>query len=161
MGYDLYWDEKPDAVAEVEVKIRAAGGFPKASSELCNEYWAAESKAGNYFRTSLSSMGPLREVMEKRGMGHYLRPEDKSPYDEDYTEFRLKGTKGIPLGKLCSNDGWLIHPAEIKEALVANSELPPVTDADFEADSNWDAERWERWLRFLHGAIEHGGVRVW
>lgn len=160
MGYDLYWDEQPEAVAEIGAKVRAAGGFHKADDALRDEYWAAEGAAGNYFRTSLSSMGPLREVMEARGMGHWERPTNKTIYDEDFAEFRIEGAKGIPLGKLCSNDGWLIHPEEITEALFINASQSTVTEADFSSDA-WDLERWQRWLRFLRGAIEHGGVRVW
>lgn len=113
----------------------------------------------SYFRIGMGSMGPLHEVMVQRGMGHYERP-DKSIYDEDYVEFRLEGTKGIPLMKLRSNDGWLVHPEEIREALVINDEQLPVVDSDFSEDS-WDAERWESWLMFLRGAAEHGGFKVW
>lgn len=156
MGYDLYWKRKPEAVAAVGDKVTAAGGFHKAADALREEYWAAEDAAGNYFRTSIRSMGPLRDFMEQRGMGHWEGPA----LGEGGTDYRVEGAKGIPLGKLCSNDGWLVHPEEIREALAVNDALPAPADADF-GDEAWDAGRWESWLKFLRGAAEHGGFEVW
>lgn len=114
----------------------------------------------SYFRIGMSNMSPLWKVLEARGMAHRGVP-DKSVYDADYAEFRIKGTKGIPLRKLGSNDGWLVYPEEITEALAIHDTLPPVVQADLGDPDRWDLERWDRWVTFLRGAVEHGGFKVW
>ena len=114
----------------------------------------------SYFRIGIGSMSPLHKVMRDRGMGHNERP-DKSVYDPDYAEFRLEGTKGIPLVKLGSNDGWLVHPEEIREALEADLKHTPVIQGDLGDPDRWDTERWESWVTFLRGALTHGGFKVW
>jgi hypothetical protein len=124
--------------------------------------WVEPSDDDNesYFRIGMGSMSPLWKVLEARGMGHRGRPKE-SVYDPDIVAFRLPETKGIPLMKLGSNDGWLVHPEEITEALAIHDTLPPVTDADFGEDDRWDTERWDRWITFLRGAATHGGFKVW
>lgn len=60
---------------------------------------------------------------------------------------------GIPLFKLESNDPWLITPAEIRPALedIYRCGCPwPEED---------DTERWDQWVEFLRGALDHGGFR--
>ena len=68
------------------------------------------------FRIGMGSMRPLHNAMLKRGMAHDERPTE-SIYDYPaIVEFRVEA-KGIPRMKLNSNDGWLVHPEEIREAL--------------------------------------------
>lgn len=134
MGYDLDWVRSSERESE-------------------NPF-----KSEDYFRIGTFSMPALRDAMETRGMGHWLRPSDLLNTGD--TAFRVPGARGVPLTKLSSNDGWLVLPEEIREALVANDALPAATDGDFKEGGGWDAERWEAWIAFLRGAAEHEGFKV-
>jgi hypothetical protein len=84
------------------------------------------------------------------------RPED-DPATAGYWEAREDWLQarsplpGISIWKLASNEGWLVTPAEIADALERAQ-----TDAAAQAD--WPL--WDVWLRFLRGAGSHGGFRV-
>lgn len=67
---------------------------------------------------------------------------------------KVPGTTGIALCKFCSNDGWIVTPAEIEEALKEAKDTP---------SGNFDHgdKRWRQWLDFLKGAIYADGVVVW
>lgn len=132
MGYDMDWVESSENESE--------------------DPFVSES----YFRVGAFSMGPLRKIMRERGMGHDMRPAFLVYAS---TDFRTEGHKGIPLTKLSSNDGWLVHPEEIKQALLADILAPVITEDELGGES-WDRERWESWLAFMRGAADHGGFKV-
>ncbi len=59
---------------------------------------------------------------------------------------------GIPVHKLCSNDGWIVIPAECEAAVKIGRERPaPVGDEDY----------WLQWLDYLDRARSRGGFEVW
>lgn len=82
----------------------------------------------------------------------------------DHHSWRPEDLKGIAGHKLCSNDGWVVTPAECEEALAAyatarenNPDLVEQIRAEWgEPDSYFDA-----WLGFLAKARDHGGFAVW
>lgn len=110
----------------------------------------------SYFRVASSSMKPMRDAMEKRGMAHWWGPSMAVAT----VDFRAVGHAGIPLAKLSSNDGWLVHPEEIREALEADLKLAPVIQGDLGDPDRWDLERWRQWITFLRGAADNGGFKV-
>ena len=133
MGFDMDWIESSDAT-----------------------------KDESYFRAAMGSMGRLREVMLARGMTGYNGQPSIAEAKVDFHAFAANGGDfNIPIMKLSSNDGWVVHPAEIRAALATNDVLRPITQEELGDPDWWDLERWERWLTFLRGAAEHGGFEVW
>lgn len=78
---------------------------------------------------------------------------------------------GIPLHKLCSNDGWWVTAEECKEALEQHEKyvqehgtaLPTVADTDEDDEENADQAIawWPAWLTFLARASISNGFRVY
>lgn len=65
--------------------------------------------------------------------------------------------QGILYGKLCSNDGWIVLPSEIKEALDAYAKHSYEDRKAIEAEYRW----WGDWLEFLRRAANEGeGFKV-
>ncbi|MER5352544.1 hypothetical protein ABT093_19705 [Kitasatospora sp. NPDC002551] len=64
---------------------------------------------------------------------------------------------GIPLYKLCSNDGWLVTPAEIKAALTSWEAADESDRRTAVGEHDWFPE----WIDWLGKAKERGGFRVY
>ena len=69
---------------------------------------------------------------------------------------------GIPVHKLyTSNDGWLVTPGELIEALSAwDGKSEYERDQALEEAGINDRDYWARWIEFMRAAIDHGGFRV-
>lgn len=65
--------------------------------------------------------------------------------------------RGIPIGKFCSNDGWLVTPAQCGAALAAWRAQPAAVRAHVEGEAEW----WGRWIAYLTYAKDRGGFRVY
>ena len=65
--------------------------------------------------------GALMSEMERQGM---LKDAEAPTHAyEGFNEIDT-GPGGIPVYKLCSNDGWLVTPAEIEGALAVAIDVP-------------------------------------
>ena len=115
-----------------------------------------------YFRRNMFGMGPLRDAMGevtdgKVTMGYWARGQAEWPTGGTDNEIRyhLRATRdespGIPLHKLCSNDGWWITVPECLSALAIweRAGMPEVHE--FRDD----------WIPFLQAAAKHGGFRTY
>lgn len=75
---------------------------------------------------------------------------------------------GICVHKLCSNDGWIVTPEEIKAALESWSRGLETARSNGEEDLIWEAMNrarlskgiWMSWIAYLTGAADHGGFEV-
>jgi hypothetical protein len=71
------------------------------------------------------------------------------------------GGTTIPLHKLCSNDGWVVTPAECLEALSAwYSRTESERDDALHEAKIEDREYWSSWLNFLQLAAHCDGFEV-
>lgn len=138
---------------------------------------------GDYFRLNIWGMGDYRQIMWDMKMVN----EDRAPeypkaladqvddwdryYDDptSYPEYRQAAegwteyrgpSKGIPLEKFSSNDGWHVLPDEIGEALEAYEEYCNQGGALPFDDKERDAY-FEEWIQFLRHTRDHGGFLVW
>lgn len=116
---------------------------------------------GQYFRLNIWGMGEYREVMERHGMVDWSVDPPPDPEDWDDDEQRLRWQTDVPAKtfgiagyKLCSNDGWLVTPEECRSALAAWE------SSENKVNETLD-DYWFSWLRFIEGAIEAGGFRVY
>lgn len=148
MGYDMY-------------VCREHGGGIADLADLSLEEAIADTLT--YCRRSIWSMGPLRDAMEQVRFGDVTMAywaNGEYPYPgEDATEEDLLAwlrstadeRPGIPLHKLCSNDGWWVTSAECQSALHIWERAGMPMDEEFGDD----------WIPFLRSAAEHGGFRVY
>jgi len=70
---------------------------------------------------------------------------------------------GIPLHKLSSNDGWLVHPIDCLGALHRLDEFRQVHGDTAALLPSFDGRPvgwWGDWIAYLHLASQHGGFRV-
>lgn len=115
-----------------------------------------------YFRRNMFGMGPLRDQLEmvsdgQMTMGYWSRSEPPFPRggnDDDVIAWlRATGDErpGIPLHKLCSNDGWWVTGAECRSAL----------DIWERAGSPMPEEFRDDWIPFLQAAAKNGGFRTY
>lgn len=118
-----------------------------------------------YFRRNIFNMGPLREALGSIGdlvnditMGYWPvngTPEWPSGADEDAIEQHLRATfderPGIPLHKLCSNDGWWVTAAECRSALDIWERAGMPDHEEFRQD----------WIPFLQTAAKNGGFKTY
>ena len=115
-----------------------------------------------YFRRNIFGMGPLRDAMAAIGgpdapMAYWPVAEPEWPKDgsdADIAQF-LRDTRderpGIPLHKLCSNDGWWVGVVECRTALdIWERAGTPEVEA-FRDD----------WIPFLQSAAKNGGFRTY
>jgi hypothetical protein len=167
----------------------------------------------SYYRLNIWGMGRCREAMQHYNMLAFGEPEydysdlpnfpepeeehwddDMEPLTHEAREYRMMQHRilsagspdpGIPIWKLCSNDGWLVTPQECLQALerapqaaraynTMVSELPEpersivasygmalgMTEQPKEAVPE-ELEWWGSWLDFLRGAALNGGFRVY
>lgn len=111
-----------------------------------------------YFRRNIFGMGPLRDALERLDIGYWPMGGDVPfPTDGDAHDIThwLRDTRderpGIPLHKLCSNDGWWVTAAECKSALQLWEAKGSPTDEEFRDD----------WIPFLQAAAANGGFRTY
>ena len=127
----------------------------------------------NYLRRSIGTQGPLREALAQVGMAFYAAGyDDSAPWpkapdlpngekDWENPEYqaavahRLKHSfderPGIPLHKLCMNEGWWVTQVECRSALQLWERAGCPTPDDFHDDV----------IPFLQNAASHGGFRVY
>lgn len=68
---------------------------------------------------------------------------------------------GIPYYKLCSNDGWIVLPAECEAAArLARAAGPPEGEWS-EPRVEDDISTWEAWIRYLEHCAKNDGFEVW
>jgi len=142
MGYDIYFRELPDE-----------GVDP-------------------YYRQNIWGMGRMREAMETARMGYWSEAEpiswpDPDDYsDNDALEAALEpilshhpdGGDGVPLFKLCTNDGWIITPPECEAAWSAWTKAEGSIGHFYDTDTVRELKLLAEYLR---AAAKHGGARVY
>lgn len=154
--------------------VRARNAFPHGSPQAIEAqklvettYTGLNSAERTYYRLNVWGMSRARELMNERGM---LCTPGEIAYDE-WPEYVEEGTPeraryeaerdvllaahrgecpGIPVHKLCSNDGWLVLPGEITAALAANDKHAPPADVEW----------WPEWIDWLRDAIDRDGFEV-
>lgn len=179
MGYDFEWVELPlPAAARTRWRDCPESGAPCDHRPPCEE---AYSSLAHPFRFQLTTaaMGFCLDAMTGTGTGmsysaqHRPFPswpfagfadwESADPQAKDLyraAERRVRaqsilGRVGIPSFKLESNDSWLVGPEEIGQALERYEASSPPGRAELEAQPVG-----EQWLRWLRGAVGHGGFTV-
>lgn len=111
-----------------------------------------------YLRRNIFGMGPLRDALERHDIGYWPmggeKPFPQGGTDDDVMEW-LRDTRderpGIPLHKLCSNDGWWVTAAECRSALQLWEAKGCPADEEFRDD----------WIPFLQTAAANGGFRTY
>lgn len=124
-----------------------------------------------YFHLNVWGMSDARRLMDAAGMlcwpqydssqWNTLPPYDESdPDGEGGPGYRLARDTllaahngecpGIPGHKLCSNDGWIVTPPEIRAALASLRTYPVA------APPEW----WPDWIEYLRRAEVRGGFEV-
>ncbi|MFJ9521258.1 hypothetical protein ACIRPK_23785 [Kitasatospora sp. NPDC101801] len=73
------------------------------------------------------------------------------------TDAEPQPVTGIPWHKLCSNDGWLVTPAQIGAALAKWETVDEKKRAAAVGENDWFPE----WIEWLGKAKERGGFRVY
>jgi hypothetical protein len=209
MGYDLFIEVPDEATLAAAEALRvAAKTFAKSGAKGQPTFWDLPNPG--YFRIGSFSMGRVQTWMMCLDMvviDHV--PADFPPFDgakdeietpewlvaQDERQRRVDAIlesrlapecAGIPIQKLSSNDGWLVLPGEIEEALAAYDAAPRavveaviLTDELIDstdpievavlgrrgprslADKRADLVFWDDWIAFLRRAAQMGGFRVW
>jgi hypothetical protein len=109
-----------------------------------------------YFRLNIFGMSRYRDYMDELGM---LDWQTSAPDGEGYEDFALDEPTGIPGYKFCSNDGWLVTPAEIRVALALAESSGKA--AKLRKQLGEDADYWAAWIKYLQRAEQAEGFRVW
>jgi len=185
MGYDMSTEIQDPRVAAAKacyfLSWEDGVEFTDEKKEqLRDEYHRLESEIGGYFRLNIFGMGAYRDIMDDFGMVNddpappfIDAPEDIDwdKYHEDplsYPEYReadnavlgFEGPSvGIPIVKLCSNDGWLVTPRQCAEAAVMGRRSLEEGFDPFESAD--DRLYFRKWLTFLEFSADRGGFRVW
>lgn len=139
--------------------------------ETLDMSWDDKVDQNLYLRRSMGSQGPLRESLALVGMGFHAKGYDqeaawpKPPLyngEPDYDDpdfvaavaFRLKHSyderPGIPLHKLCMNEGWWVTQVECESALALWKRAGRPMLSEFRDDL----------IPFLRQAAANGGFRV-
>ena len=114
------------------------------------------------FRRNMFNMSPLRAAMETvvyNGLSMGYWPTKETPWPKNATaaqiEEHLRATgderPGIPMHKLCSNDGWWVTAAECQSALGIWERAGTPSHEEFRDD----------WIPFLQAAAKNGGFRTY
>lgn len=124
---------------------------------VVNEAYEALGRANvGYFRLNIHGMSRYRQAMAAMRMLDTRRAPAGCT-----TEWTPDKPTGIPVDKLCSNDGWLVTPAEIRAALASYGTLDPRDEAHILDECQVaDPEYWGRWIDYLRRAADRGGFRV-
>jgi hypothetical protein len=122
-------------------------------------------KGKEYFRLNISGMSLFRGIMNRLGMVDWGAEASALGTDVNFSD------KGISGYKLCSNDGWLVTPEELHNALSVYqsraADRAEVMHQTFQLefytpeDSKWLSGYWRQWIAFLKRAEKHGGFRVY
>lgn len=135
MGYDLYLKAPRQPAPETDWKDEASR----------KEYYAWQEESHSYLRRNIFGMGPVRDDMERLGMGFWAEKYVEQPafprhdsygvtyndedevvgdrakeYEKDLADhlsWHGPEIPGIPLHKFCSNDGWHVTREECRAAL--------------------------------------------
>lgn len=157
MGYDMnYRDGKSTDLGEEGYFRLNMSGMYWARQEMQERkmiFWADEPSWPEY---------PGEWIRKLKYPGEYpdvvLTPEQEREGKayiaacEATREWHGPEVPGIPGHKLCSNDGWVVLPAECEAAVrLARESGPPEQYADV----------WERWIAFMERSRRHGGFEVW
>lgn len=178
MGYDMYVCDN-DGHELVESGWQGIDalhpGIDLTDEAAVDAAWDAIFDGPFYLRRSMGNQGSLRAALLDTRMGYeavgkptfpdwpgdeHFDSRDYSPVTEQGQQYRvavqhtLRSTfderPGIPLHKLCSNDGWWVTAAEVRSALamweLAGQPYHPGLRDDV--------------LPFLNKAAENGGFRV-
>lgn len=123
-------------------RVALAGAL---SQSLVGRLYAMYDRTGAYFRLNIWGMRECREIMYELGM---LTTDE--PSVDNLVEYDTGGL--IPAYKLCSNDGWLVSPAECLNSIAA---------WERSSKQHRDADFFPRWVAFLEKAAKLGGFRVY
>lgn len=155
----------------------------KAYDEADRSYFRLNIWGMSHCRDVMASLGMLTEdeapaypTLDEFGLTDY--PDDPADYEgeerakaeaeltdggrkyiaavEAALAFEPVPVRGIPVGKFCSNDGWLVTPAQCEAALAAWHAQPDATRARIEGEIEW----WASWIAYLTYAKNRGGFRV-
>jgi hypothetical protein len=164
VGYDMAWVRQPDPIDLLQ-RLASGGVRGELLAERLSRELSLLKEAS--FQLNVTGMTLWRQEMEAQGIGHWegdfdfpdpadfgsLWAEDNEQGD-GYRQWesahdavlchKVGGTRGIALKKFCSNDGWIVTPEEIGEALAVASEVPLLLEPQ-------DVPLWRKWLRFLRG----------
>jgi hypothetical protein len=154
-----------------------------AAKKAYDEAWAAYDAAQkSYFRLNIWGMSIARDLMNTVGMltdepmpefpdmdnyGLDEYPDEDSENltsaERDYL-IAQRGAlsheppivSGIPVYKLCSNEGWLVTEAQCAVALSKWNAAPNEVRVAVEMKAEW----WPSWITFLGHSKDRGGFRV-
>jgi hypothetical protein len=101
------------------------------------------------------------EVLEEGGDA--LAPDVRERVDkyvaakDDHLAYHGPEIPGIPGWKLCSNDGWVVTPAECLAVAKIWSEVTDEAKVAVRANISW----FDEWMQWVHDAATHGGFKVY
>jgi len=159
MGYDMSLVETPPELV--------------AAKEAYSNWWKSYDKGNRdfdtlpsdptYFRLNIFGMGTYRIFMSQFHMlaENYEMPKFKNNKQwEKVIDSPLAGEEpGIPVDKLCSNDGWLVRPEECASAIKQYERFSRDIVKIHVGEDN--LEYWDKWIAFIRLAANHGGFRVY
>jgi hypothetical protein len=124
-------------------------------------------RADHHF--NLAGMGVMREILHRTGV---LDWKVAPAWDDGLTRreverilaFRSPRRDRVPAAKLCTNDGWLLTPAECRLLAAALETRGAAAVARLKmtraARAGWTAAVAD-FARYCRGAARAGGFRVW
>ena len=157
MGYDMSLEEVPEEML--------------AAKEAVDSWWKNWNKDNpgpaphdpTYFRLNIFGMSKYRIFMSQFHMlaENYEMPKFKNHKQwEKIVTAPLAGEEpGIPVDKLCSNDGWLVRPEECASAIKQYERFSRDIVKIHVGEDN--LEYWDLWIAFIRLAANHGGFRVY
>lgn len=193
MGYDMYWHKAPERAEDVGIfddpayfrlNIWGMGRVRRAMAELGMVYVAAgdedefpnlasygltqaEYEAIEYHAESWADE-ELKAAYAKVTEGQKAAHEQYEKAVETHLSAHPRGGSGIPVHKLGSNDGWIVTPEEISQALTVyypwrekhGKEHEELVLQFLEAtDPDW-LKVWNDWIEWMDKARQYEGFRV-
>lgn len=110
---------------------------------------------GSYFRLNISGMGAARNIMFDLNMVN--EEGDLPAVQTDFTT----DAPGIPVIKLCSNDGWHVHATEIESALAYYRIRDREQVRKLVKSYRFPLDYWDAWIDYLEYCAKHDGFLVW
>lgn len=174
-AYEAASTEFSKAVAARDKLERGSAAAEAAQTIVMAQMNEMSEAQAYYFRLNIWGMSDTVDVMVAHGM--LCQPEKPShaewdalpPYDNDHPDANggpehqaahdvlaraHRGEcPGIPIHKFCSNDGWIVTPAEIRAALAQADRVSEPAIAI--------PEWWEDWLNWMKLAADHDGFEVY